>query len=247
MIKGYETRSFVYWFVWIYALLACVFVLLYFVIPINNIHVPHTWFLNPATPGASLYSARAHFVAVSIRIGIIARIIALCAIFFMIGYRKSYVPFGIFVIAAILWFFTYTALSDQYAHCNGQGQYGNICNSKKLCCVHEILINPANHCPTAIDCAVPVLLEDVEPDANFLWLYWLHFWMIIMDVFWIVWILVFASAGTAGTAEKEEAETEEPTESTEPTEPPLPTAPTAGLLLSGLAPRRMHNLRQRKK
>jgi hypothetical protein len=251
MIKNYETSSFTYWFVWVFAVVFSALLLLYFIIPINNVNVPHTWFLNPATPGATLTSYRMGFVSVSIRIGIIAGLVALAAIFFMIGYRKSFVPFAVFILCMIFWFFTYTVLSDQYAHCNGQGQFGNLCNSKKLCCVHEILVNPANHCPTAIDCPTPVLLEDVEPDAQFMWLYWLHFGILILGIFWVIAsFAIYYSKEPAGTKESEEPEEPEKSEESKPLVPvpSEPIIPTKSSLISGLAPiRKTHILRQRKK
>jgi hypothetical protein len=251
MIKNYETSSFTYWFVWIYIILFSTLLLVYFIIPINNVNVTHTWFLNPATPGSILTSERMGFVSISIRMGIIAGMVALTSMFFMVGYRKSFVPFGAFITTMIIWFFTYTVLSDQYAHCNGQGQFGNICNAKNLCCVHEILINPANHCPTMIDCAIPVLLEDVTPDAQFLWLYWLHFGILIAGILWVV-----ASFAFFFSVEKKDKEPqEEPQEEPEPLAPeefkklPPPTSvPSNSSLISGLTPiRKSHNLRQRKK
>lgn len=174
----YKNNPYVYWFLWCFVITYVALVTVWVVIYVQNISIVHTWFKHPGMPGAELTSLRGSFTSVVLRIAIVIHPWVPFFVMFMIAYRKNVtLCIGAFVLMSVgflLCFFAFTVLSDQYSHCNGQEQYGNLCNSLLWCCVNEIRSNPANMCPNTIDCATPLTFDDVRANPTFEGLYWIH-------------------------------------------------------------------------
>jgi hypothetical protein len=168
---------------------------------INNVRVPHSWFLNPATPGAQLDSQRGSVTTVSLRMAIIADIFFVFCLMGVIAFRSNYGGsiFFMFMIGGcfLVSLYAITALGANYSHCNTQDNiYGNLCSDKRACCVEELRANPANRCPNPLPCTDPeVLMSDLVADPDFLGIFWIHFanwfvfqmpWLIVLLYYWNV-------------------------------------------------------------
>lgn len=186
---SYDTNNKLYYFFWIFLVLYAVgagAVLLVFVM--NN-SVPFTWFKNPSTPGAFLYSARGLFLDVSVRLMIIGHLMY-CGLLlmFIIGRQNYGCNIVLMILFAVVFLFTIFALAslgEQYNTCNQQNQYGNMCNDANYCNVNEIRINPANGCPNPAPSPTPVLWQSLGPNSNFLGLFWTNFALCIMQLIFV--------------------------------------------------------------
>lgn len=192
--RHYDGNAYLYWWLWALVIVYTVLLVVWIAVSVNSVAITHTYFKNPGAPGAQLDSLRGSFTTVALRIGIIFNMIALAWIISMIAYRNNVVLsigfFVLFVIGAVVAFFTMVALSDQYSHCNGQNQWGNLCNAPNYCCAHEIWTNPDNGCPNTFDCATPLTIDDLAPNDNFLSLFWIHFVLLLLHIAYIVTCIV---------------------------------------------------------
>ena len=73
-------------------------------------------------------------------------------------------------------------LGTQYAGCNMNGEPGNICNDPRYCCALEIYTVTSNGCFNNFACTPPVTLSELQPNADFLWLFWTNFTFLIVDM-----------------------------------------------------------------
>lgn len=206
----YKNNPYNYWFLWCFVITNIVLVTVWCVIYVQNINFVHTWFKIPGMPGASLTSLRNSFTSIVVRLAIPGHIFTAVMVMSMIMFRKNLVlSIGCLVVLGIFFvldFFTLVVLGDAYSHCNGQEQYGNICNSKDYCCVHEILINPANMCPDTIDCSTPLTFDDVDPNPTFLGFFWVHF---VMTMLLLAYFVAIAIIWKQPAKEEDEDEEEE--------------------------------------
>lgn len=207
---SYDTNNKLYYFFWIFLVLYAVGAGVLLVFVMNN-NVPFTWFKNPSTPGAFLYSARGLFLDVSVRLMVIGHLMY-CGLLsmFIIG-RKNYgcniVLMILFAVVFLFTIFAIASLGEQYNTCNQQNQYGNMCNDANYCNVNEIRINPANGCPNPAPSPTPVLWQSLGPNSNFLGLFWTNFSLCIMQLIF-VGIIMWAWFTSPDTTEASQEEPE---------------------------------------
>ena len=251
----YETNQYVYWFLWCFVVAYVVVTTVWIAIFINNTSITHTWFKVPGAPGTELTSQRNSFTSISLRIAICAHLFIPIWIMTLIAYRSNVFISLLTLVAVglsfVLCLWSLVALGDMYSHCNGQNQYGNLCNDPKWCCVHEILTNPANMCPNTIDCAPPLSFDDVGPNETFLGLFWMNFTLIVLQMVYlivmvIIWRWPYAPAMELPVTVEEEPEPQEEEEPEEEEQQPKST------FIESLAPittkttrRRGHGLRSK--
>ena len=237
---GKYERPAIYWFLWGFIMTYVVLIFVWTCIGVNNTSFVHTWFREPGMPGAELISHRNSFTSISLRLTIVVQLLTPFVIMLMIAYRSkamwSVVCVGILLLGFIISTFSWAALSDAYSHCNKQDQYGNICNDPKLCCIPEIRANPGNHCPNTVDCATPLMFDDVSPRDDFLLLYWIHFtlWLLMAFFFIIMLVIWYSPAEQLPTTVEPEASEKQDIE--EPEETVSAASKVTDALVSGLAP-----------
>lgn len=249
----YTSNSYVYWFLWCFVVAYVVVTTVWIAIFINNASITYTWFKYPGAPGTQLTSLRNSFTSVTLRIAIVCHLFVPIFVMTLIGYRSNTViSLGTLVavgIAFIMCLFSLIALGDMYSHCNGQNQYGNLCNDPKWCCVHEILTNRANGCPNTVDCAPPLNFDDVHPNQTFLGLFWMDFTLVILQAVYLGVMIVIWRWPDAPEMELPMTQEEAPQEEEEE-EPEPAAAPIKSTFIESLAPitatrkRRTHGLRK---
>jgi hypothetical protein len=171
----------------------------------------YTYFANPGNPGVELTSKRGSFLDVMIRLIIIVHILFCGIVASMILYRKNFGCNIFWVILIALAILTsimgLLAMSRDYANCNQQGEFGNLCNDYNWCNVNEIRINPDNKCPDPSPSASPALLSSLSPNTDFLGLFWTHFVLLLMEISFLIVISYYWSLNSLEI--KEEAATKE--------------------------------------
>lgn len=260
----YKTNPYIFWFLWSFIIAYTVLVTIWMVIYIQNISIVYTWFKNPGMPGVELTSLRGSFTSIVLRIVIIVHPWVPFIIMSLIAYRSNTVlSFGslvLLLIGFVLCIFGLVVLGDQYSHCNGQNQFGNICNDPRWCCVHEILINTANSCPNSgVDCATPLTFDDIGPNDTFLGLFWFHFTMTMLQLVFfiamgIIWRYDPAESLGYNSVPSAPSSTELDIPEEEEEKAPPPPVPVQSALVSSLMPaatftapsgRKTHGLRSR--
>lgn len=230
-LNKYKNNPYVYWFLWAFVVTYVSLVIVWIVIFVQNTSFVYTWFKTPGLPGAALTSLRGSFTSISLRFAIVIHPWVPFFIMTMIAYRSNAVlsigAFGCVCVGFILCFFAMAVLADSYSHCNGQEQFGNICNDPLWCCVSEIRANVANGCPNTIDCDPPLSFDDVNPNGTFLGLFWMHVVMTILQGLYIVITAYVWSRPAPVKTEKEEQEEEEEEEELQKEEIPMPAVTTA--------------------
>jgi hypothetical protein len=213
----YDKRQTLYWVVWVFILLNVIGVGIYLGFFVHNVAFLHTWFANPSTPGDMLVSFRNGFASVSVRISVFSQVLSLFFIMTMLAFRKIYgcniIWFALYIVCVCLSLVTLAALSGAYAHCNGQNQFGNVCNDRKWCCVPEIYSNLANKCPNTLPCDPPVTLDDLRANSDFLGLYWMHFILLVFQAFFVgltVYVIYKQQYHPPAKETEEEMEEEQP-------------------------------------
>lgn len=211
----YDKRASLYWAIWVFVLLYVIGTGIYLGFFVHNVSFLHTWFARPSVPGDMLVSFRNGFASVSVRISVFSHVLSVFFIMTMLSFRKIYgcniIWFVLYVVCFLLSLVTLAALSGQYAHCNGQNQFGNVCNDRKWCCVPEIFSNLANKCPNTLPCDPPVTQDDLRANSDFLGLYWLNFILLVLQAVFIgltIWVLY--KKEDQPTEEKEEEEEQKP-------------------------------------
>lgn len=202
----YEKQRTLFWFLWIFAILYIIGIGIYLVF-IMNLSSRYTYFANPASPGNHLSSSRYTFQDIGVRMTVIGHLMIIAFIFNMILYRES---FGCTIMWIVLWGLALLcilvgilALSISYGYCNKDFQVGNLCNSYFWCCVLEIYTNSNNQCPNVLPCALPLSLNQLDPNPDFLGLFWTN---IVLVFFQIVFLIVMAIFWTKKTNQEEEQE-----------------------------------------
>lgn len=83
-------------------------------------------------------------------------------------------------LAVVLQLSVVIKFGRDYANCNAQGEFGNLCNDLLWCCVPEIYANPINQCPPG-PCTVavppvpiPATIGDTSPEPMFAVLLWFN-------------------------------------------------------------------------
>lgn len=189
----YETRKVLFWFVWIFTIVYVIGVGLEAGLFANNLSSVYTYFKNPGAPGAALTSFRYTFPDIAVRLLLLGHTLFLVFFLSMVLFRTSFgcnVFWFILVgICILLVFLGLIGLAPSYVECNGQNQYGNLCNSGDWCCVEEIRLNPVNSCPNVLPCVPPKAASDLSPNPDFLGLFWTNFVLMLMQ--FVVVIVVF--------------------------------------------------------
>jgi len=179
----YESSNALYYFLqivlWLYALGYVANLVL-----VMNTSVTHTYF--KTLPGGALFTERyvtARWIFLMLAL---LRILVPICVLSMVLYRRSLgcligwlVVLVLLVIVDVL---VLIALGTDYGGCNGQNEFGNLCNAPLWCCVPEIYGNPANMCLNSVGCTPAVALEDLRPNTDFLWLFWVTFVFVVFDV-----------------------------------------------------------------
>lgn len=251
----YKRNVYIYGFMTVFWVTYACVAIVWTVVPVHNLAITHTYFQAPGMPGAKLTSFRGSLTSIAISILIVIHNCWPIAVLTVILFRKnaiiSLTLLAIMFVTFVITLFGLAVLGNQYSHCNGQNQYGNICNALNLCCVHEILIESNNHCPNTIDCAVPLTLDDVGPNTTFLQLFWINFVMFVLQlIFFIVMVVIWATP-----VGEEETEEQEPTTEEEKKKAAAAVGipePLAKMIVDNIepaqhAPKRSFGLRQRKK
>jgi hypothetical protein len=232
MIKegSYETNRWVFWFLWGFVIVWSILLLFWIGVYVQNNGPAYTWFKTAGSLGTTLFSLRDSFVAILVRMGIVSCIAIPFIVCALIGLRTtSYIPFALFIIASILTFFAFSALSDQYVNCNGANQYGNLCNDAKY----------------------GTFGAELAPNDDFIGLYWMIVVFLLLEwAFIAVLVVLRITRGANRTGEEEDAsdDNEKATEESPPPPPPenaLVTALASSAMRS--TPMHMHNLRKRVK
>lgn len=117
-----------------------------------------------------------------------------------------------FVILDIMGF---AMLGTYYSRCNGIGQVDNPCNDLRWCCVNEIFTDSANFCYNTAGCTPAVLLSDLHPNPDFLWLFWTSVFFIAFD---LVFLLIPVGIWLANNEQKIKTQV---AEGRKPSAPPL--------------------------
>lgn len=220
----YNQSSFVFWFIWIWFTLFLIGTVIYLGLFVMNLSSVYTWFKNPGSPGTQLTSKRGTFEDVAVRLSIIGNIFTLVIICSWIMFRTNFgcnILWVIFyAIAVLMTLLGILGLGRMYSECNGQFQYGNLCNDQRWCCATEIYSKPLNGCPNTLPCAVPVPVEDLKPNQDFLGLFWLN---VCLFAFQCAMIILFSVYWTLSKPEKEEEDESDFAEI--PSAPPLPQEP----------------------
>jgi hypothetical protein len=239
MFIFFDIKKSLFYFFWIYVALYFVLYICFNGIFVQNESTIYDYFASPGDPGSYLLSYRYLFVDIVVRMAIIGNGLSLIFILIMFLCRRHFgwfvLWFLLFVVCFLFSFLGFIGLSNDYVHCNGQNQAGNMCNSADWCCVEEIRINPLNLCPNGLPCSPPRSTSDLSPDQDFLGLYWTNFVaMIFQLVFLIVISIYWAKTPTEEELElyknrkeeekdkeevKEESVEEEEEEGEEKTEP----------------------------
>lgn len=191
----YETRKLLFWFVWIFTIVYVIGVGLEAGLFANNLSSVYTYFKNPGAPGAALTSFRYTFPDIAVRLLLLGHILFLVFFLSMVLFRISFgcnVFWFIMVgICILLVFLGLIGLAPSYVECNGQNQYGNLCNSGDWCCVEEIRLNPVNSCPNVLPCVPPKAASDLSPNPDFLGLFWTNFVLMLMQFAAVIVIFVY--------------------------------------------------------
>ena len=234
----YDTSKWFFWLLWIFIIIYTVLMMIWITVYVQNITITHTWFKTPGLPGNELTSYRNSFTAILIRMTIWVHLFVPFVIMAMIAYRRvallSYILYGILIVFFFICFFCMSGLADQYSRCNGQDQFGNICNDPKWCCVTEIWNHPANMCPNTLDCTPPLTIDDVHPRSDFLGLFWIHFVLMICLLGFLILITYFWR--TTEDSPEEEIEEEEILEEEQEVEKEAPAIEYTNSLVTGLEP-----------
>lgn len=181
----YESSSALYYFlqfaVWIYVLAYVAHMVL-----ILNTSVTHTYF--KTLPGGTLFSERyATARWIFLMLGAL-RILVPIAVLSIILYRlhTNCMLWWIFVLALLVITDTLVLISlgTDFGDCNGQNQFGNLCNSvtPPWCCAPSIFGNPGNMCPNSAGCTPAVTVADLAPNSNFLWLFYATVGFVVLDL-----------------------------------------------------------------
>ena len=209
----YDKKQALYWVVWSFVLLYVIGTGVYLGFFVHNVNFIHTWFSNPGSPGDMLVSFRGTFTSAAVRISVFSHVLSIFFLMALLAYRKSYgcniLWFILYIVCFLLTLVGLGALSGSYAHCNGQNQYGNICNDRLYCCPPEIHNNVANRCPNTLPCDPPKTLEDLNPNSDFLGLYWLNFILFVMQMVFIgmtIWVIYYKPKKQEEEEEEEEEE-----------------------------------------
>lgn len=192
----YDTSQFLYYFIWIFFITYVIGTGVFFLFVQNN-SVTYTWFSSPGNPGASLSSRRGSFLDVTVRLIIIVHIIFCGLVATMVLYRKNYGCNILWIILIILSILTVAlgilALAREYANCNNQNEYGNLCNDPNWCNVNEIRMNPVNRCPDPSPSPSPALLSSLSPKPDFLGLFWTNFILFLMELTYLAMLIYYWS------------------------------------------------------
>ena len=204
----YDKLTWVYWVVWGWFALFLIGNILYVGLFVQNNSSTYTWFRNPGAPGTMLSSKRGTFEDISIRLSIIGNLVTLAVVCSWIMYRQNFgcnilwiLLFGVMIFMTLL---GNMGMGRFYNECNGQLQYGNICNDQNWCCVNEIFGNPLNGCPNTVPCAIPKSLNDLHPNQDFMGLFWLNFIMLVFQCAFLVFTIIFWTKSEGGTTKQED-------------------------------------------
>jgi len=154
------------------------------VLVMNNT-TPHTYF--KVFPGGTLFSERYITTRWVFLMLALLRILVPITVLSMVLYRRSFGCTVVWMVALVLLVIVDTlvlvALGIDYGGCNGQNQFGNLCNSidPEWCCVPEIFSNPLNMCPNSLDCTPAVALVDLGPRSDFVWLFYVTLAFVVLD------------------------------------------------------------------
>ena len=257
-MQWYDQHKSFQYFVHIFWLIYLLVVsIAYLAIFVNNNSSTYTWFKNPSAPGSSLTSYRGTFNDVTIRMTIFAHIFIIAIIQSMIFFRDHnglYIFwFTMYILMYLLTFLGLIGMGSFYQTCNQQNQYGNMCNSYDYCNVNEIRANPANFCPDPLPSATPVLIQNLNPNANFLGLFWTNFVLFILQMIFIGVISYFWYVATNPSSSEETMVEEQemvviepiPKQQEEKITQSEPEPVTSMLRNSKLVTKRTHSLKKR--
>jgi hypothetical protein len=185
-----QSNSALYWFLWVFFVVYVIVTFVWLAFFVHNASPTYTYFKNPGAPGAQLDSVRYNFAWMTVRLAVFAHVMVVLFLMAQIAYRNdracNILWFILFLLAFALCILALAGMGSEYASCNGQNQYANMCNDLLWCCVNEIHTNPANMCPNTLDCpAGPVLLDQLSPNGDFLAVFWMHFALVILLIVYL--------------------------------------------------------------
>ncbi len=225
----------VYWATWLFIVAYIALAVVFFSVFVQNNSPIHTWFANLGAPGSSLVSYRNTFLSISIRLAIIAHTMMIPFLMGMI-YTRENRPAAITFFALILVLLIFTLLSvaatgSAYGSCNTW--FGNLCNSKKFCCVNVGVPG----CNNPLPC--PGLLpSDLTPNIEFLGLFWVNFVLFLMQLAFVITTTYLYSTEMAVSPQQPPQKEEEVEAELIPPPPiTMSAAVAAGVQLHGLKKR----------
>jgi len=167
-----------------------------YIVLITLVNVEHTYF--PGTAINTLHSDRYTSVTWWAIFMACTHVLMVPFALMMITYRRSY---G----CSIFWFsliftlgfcdcYVFIVLGKDYQTCNNYDARGNICNDKAWCCAPQVNSIGSNACPisaggTCVSRPITTL-EELSPDADFVWLFATNVAYFGADILVIVFFLV---------------------------------------------------------
>lgn len=167
-----------------------------YIVLITLVNVEHTYF--PGTAINTLHSDRYTSVTWWAIFMACTHVLMVPFALMMITYRRSY---G----CSIFWFsliftlgfcdcYVFIVLGKDYQTCNNYDARGNICNDKAWCCAPQVNSVGSNACPisaggTCVSRPITAL-EELSPDADFVWLFATNVAYFGADILVIVFFLV---------------------------------------------------------
>jgi len=227
----------VYWVTWLFIVAYVALAAVFFSVFIQNNSPIYTWFANLGAPGSALVSYRNTFVAISVRLAIIAHTMIIPFLMGMI-YTRATRAAAITFFALILVLVIFTLLSvagtgSAYGSCNVA--FGNLCNSLDFCCVNVGVPG----CNNPLPCP-GILPSDLTPNIEFLGLFWMNFVLFLMQLaFVITTIFLYVQDEETPPPPPPPAAEEEPEQKEEqiPLIPPPPITMSVNASLHGLKKR----------
>lgn len=153
----YESSGWTYYllnvFLWVYALLV-----IFWVILLLLVNIPHTYFWNLLQPGTLLslrYRSLLSIVLILSALRFFVPIFARALLRFKRSRECSWAWLVLLGMIASVDLFVFLFLATQFSSANQPGDYYNVCNDAAYCCVHWMDTN----CPRTGPCTDPAFVQ----------------------------------------------------------------------------------------
>jgi hypothetical protein len=134
------------------------------------------------------------------------------SILFRYDYGCTITTWIFYLLSLAMLLFAMIGLATYYANCNGQSQFGNLCNDLQWCCVDEIYMNVDNRCPNTLGCPPGITLAELAPESTFLGIFWLTVVFVVFNTVYTIVALVWWCGAPPSPTKRLEEEPELPME-----------------------------------